>query len=62
MSEVETKSCPYCANDAEEFCDECGGCPDCCDEDTHCEYCELPRLICGCPDCRCEMGRKVRKG
>lgn len=46
--------CTYCEEDAWEWCNDCGGCPECCLSEIHCPHCGGSELICGCPiHCRC---------
>ena len=44
------KNCCYCEQGCEEWCEECGGCPECCDNEYHCIHCGNSMLICTCED------------
>jgi hypothetical protein len=50
------RACAYCEHESWEWCDDCGGCPECCDSEMHCLFCKLPQYICSCPDCKCGRG------
>jgi len=43
-------ACAWCSDTAEsdDICNECGGCPMCCCEDMHCQYCTEPFGVCTC--------------
>jgi hypothetical protein len=45
------RECPFCQESCWEWCDECAGCPDCCDFPEHCPNCGGPLATCGHPDC-----------
>jgi hypothetical protein len=47
------RACAYCERECWEWCDECGGCSTCCDDEIHCIHCRNPKYICGCPNCKC---------
>jgi len=42
--------CLWCGNSDEfdEFCLECGGCPECCPSEFHCYTCHRPQNVCNC--------------
>jgi hypothetical protein len=51
--------CAYCeqVDEEGEYCEFCNGCPQCCDSELHCLWCDLPTHICGCPKCNCDAAR-----
>lgn len=46
-AEIECAWCPETA-EPHNICEECGGCPMCCCEDMHCQYCNCPFGVCRC--------------
>jgi hypothetical protein len=61
---VMPRACPFCHEECWEWCDECAGCPDCCDFPEHCPECGGPLATCGHPDCEAaqiEMFERLAK-
>jgi hypothetical protein len=44
--------CSYCQGECWEWCDQCKGCPGCCDSEYHCGECGVPLVICICANPR----------
>ena len=42
------QKCFYCDCWDEEWCEDCGGCPECCESEYHCADCGNPPLLCPC--------------
>jgi hypothetical protein len=69
LASVELIECAWCPQKAEpdDICKECGGCPTCCCDDMHCQYCTLPFGVCTCQNAfgplnnRDDWDEKVRK-
>ena len=47
VNEIECAWCPQSA-EPHNICQVCGGCPMCCCEEMHCQYCTEPFGICTC--------------